>query len=91
MKVKIAEIDDSEVLIPLTLKVPKRVYERLERIVAATKDRQDRARITARKAVKSSESMGQPAKQPRKLSKQTLLLSIIEEALSDGRFEVEIE
>ena len=91
MKVKIAEIDESELVVPLTLKVPKRVYDRLERIVDATKERQEKARIKAAKAVRSNVELGRPARSPRKLSKQSLLLSIIEDVLFDPDFEVEVE
>lgn len=91
MRVKLAEIDDSELVVPLTLKVPMRVYERLGRIVTATKDKQDKARKRADKALKAQTEVGRPASRPRKLSKQSLLLSIIEDVLRDPNFEIEID
>lgn len=91
MKIKLIKIEDSEIVVPLTLKVPIRLYERLKKIVETTKRKQDVARKRAAKELKQDTSVGQRKSVPRMASKQTVLLSIIEEALKDDSFEVEIE
>ena len=91
MKIKLIKIDDTELVVPLTLKVPKRLYKRLDELVEATKVKQDKEREKAKKKRKDPTAVGQPSKLPRMASKQTILLSIIEQALKDPSFEIEIE
>ena len=91
MKVKLIKIEDGEVIVPLTLKVPERLYKKLIQLVKETQATQKKSRKEASSERKDDKKIGQIKTSDRLASKQSVILSLLEHALNDRSFKIETD
>lgn len=91
MKYRVFAPDDTEQVVPLTLKVPLSLYKRICDVVASKKGEQQKDRKKAKRERQKSEEIGVPARETKLLTKQSLLLSIVYEVLKDKQFKIDVD